>query len=280
MTIDGLRIIGIIARHEMRIVLRGRLLASYAAILAVLTCAVSYFGLTVIQFTGFQGFERTSVSLLNLVFYIVPLVSMLTAVQSFSKDGGATDRLFTEPITRAEIVAGKYIGLIASNFAAILAGFGLSGALIASKVGAEGLIDFALLAGMTCLLSAVFIAIGVGGAISLRRGARAYAFVIALWFLFAVFFDLLVIGVTFLLPEAYAGKAALYGLFANPVSSARVAVLLQIAGKEVFGAAGAHILRAAGGSVEVAVAVLTASLLAWIAVPLAVSTKLFSRQDI
>lgn len=280
MSREGFRVIAIIARHELRIVLRGRLIAAYGAILAVLTFAVSYFGLTVIEFTGFQGFERTTVSLLNLVFYIVPLVSMLTAVQSFSKEGGATDRLFTEPVTRSEIVLGKAIGLVISNFIAISAGFGFSGTLIAAKVGVAGLLDFIILVSLTCLLSAVFVAIGIAVSISQRRTLRAYGFVIGLWFLFSVLFDLLIIGLTFLLPEAYAGKVAMYGLFANPVGSARVSVLLQIAGKEVFGAAGAHILRAMGGSVQAAVVILTTSLTMWIAISLAMASNTLSRQDI
>ncbi len=277
---ESAKLVGIIARHELRIVLRGRMMAAYAVILAALTFAVSYFGLTVIQFTGFQGFERTSVSLLNLVFYIVPLLAMLTAAQSMSNEGGATGRLFTEPVTRGEIILGKYLGFTAAIILSTLTGFGFSGALIAAKVGSAGLIDFGILVSLTCLLGAVFAAIGLLISLSQKRTHRANGVVLGTWFLFIVLFDLLIIGISFLTPEAYAGKTALYGMFLNPVSAARVAALLQIAGKEVFGAAGAHVLRASGGSVQTAVAVLTAALFVWIAVPVFASAKIISKQDI
>ncbi len=103
------RIVGTIARQELRIILRNRWIMFYSAIFAVLTLAVSYFGLAVIEFTGFQEFNRTAVSLLNLVLYIVPLATMLMAVQSCRTEGGATDQLFAEPVTLTEIVLGQAV---------------------------------------------------------------------------------------------------------------------------------------------------------------------------
>jgi len=269
----------IIARHELRIILRNRWVALYAAVFAILTLAVSYFGLAVIQFTGFQGFERTSVSLLNLVLYIVPLGSMLMGVQSFTKEGGATDQLFTEPVTRAEIVLGKIIGVSFAGFIALTAGFGFAGALIAAKVGTYGLEDYVALAGMAFILSVVFVAIAALIAILHRRSVKAYATILAVWFFLVIFFDLGVIGVTFLLPEGYANKTAFTALFLNPVDGGRVAALLVIAGKEVLGAAGAELLRLIGGAGK-GVALLLASLVAWTIVPAIVSVKVLERQDV
>ena len=146
--------LAVIAQQELRIALRNRWLIAYAVIFAMLTLAISYFGLSVVEFTGFQGFQRTTASLLNLVLYLVPLVAMLSAVQSLSADGGANDQLFTEPVTRAEVVLGKLAGMFGANAIAMLFGFGLAGLLIARSVGLAGLASYAVLVAVSLLTSA------------------------------------------------------------------------------------------------------------------------------
>ncbi|HES58045.1 MAG TPA: ABC transporter permease, partial [Firmicutes bacterium] len=218
----GAALILAVTRHELRIVLRNRWVLVYAAIFAVLTTAVSYFGLAVIELTGFQGFERTSISLLNLVLYIVPLASMLIAVQSFSREGGTTDQLFCEPVSRAQIVWGKLLGLGLANALATVLGFGFTGFLIASRVGLYGFRSYAVLVAFTILVALAFSSLAALLTILARRSSRAYAVILVVWFVLVLLFDLAIIGLSFLLPEGYANRAAFAGLFANPVDAARV----------------------------------------------------------
>jgi Cu-processing system permease protein len=274
-----LSVVGIIARQELRIALRNRWIVAYAAIFAVLTMAISYFGLTVIEFTGFQGFQRTTASLLNLVLYIVPLVSMLMAVQSFSIDGGTTDQLFTEPVTRAEIVLGKLGGMVGANVLATFFGFGLSGLIIARNVGTKGLLSYLILVGFTVLTGMVFAAIATCLTILMRRTLRAYALVLVTWFVFVLLFDLLVIGLSFLLPEGLANRTAFAALFVNPIDAARVGTLLATSGKEMFGLAGALLTRSLGG-VAPAITLLCASLGAWITAMSITAIGILNHQDV
>ncbi len=279
MPVNPINVISTIARHELRIILRNRWISAYAAVFALLTLAISYFGLAVIEYTGFQGFERTSVSLLNLILYIVPLCSMLAAVQSLTKEGGTTDQLFTEPITRTEIVVGKFLGVSIANILALLIGFGVSGVLIGLKTGMSGIADYLVLVGFTSLLSFVFVALASFTTILLKRTVKAYAAVLVMWFAMVIFFDLLIIGLTFLLPEGYANKVAFFGLFLNPVSASRVSVLILIAGKEVLGVAGAELMRAIGG-VSQAVVSLFSSLIVWVVLPMFLSVTVLKKQDL
>ncbi len=266
-------------RHELRIVLRNRWVLLYAAIFAVLATAVSYFGLAVVELTGLQGFERTSISLLNLVLYIVPLASMLMAVQSFSREGGATEQLFCEPVSRAEIVTGKLAGLGVANVLATVLGFGFTGVLIAARVGIAGFRSYLVLVGFTILIAFVFTSLSAMLTILMNRTNRAYAVVLVVWFLLVLLFDLMVIGLSFLLPEGYANRVAFTGLFLNPVDAARVGTLLAVAGKEVFGVAGAQLVRSLG-SVPLAISLLCLSLAAWIALPALAGTQVLKRRDI
>lgn len=259
--------------------LRNRWVLAYSAVFAVLTLAISYFGLTVIEFTGFQGFERTTASLLNLVLYLVPLASMLMGVQSFSVDGGVTDQLFCEPVTRAEIVLGKLAGMIAANVLAMLAGFGLAGLAIARSVGTAGLSHYLVLVGFSILTGMAFAALAAFLTIAMRRTARAYAVVLVAWFVLVLLFDLIVIGVSFLLPEGMANRTAFAATFLNPVDAARVGALLATGGKEVFGLAGTLLTRSLGG-VPIAVGALVLALLGWIAVPTSGAILVLNKQDL
>jgi len=276
--LDGKNMV-IIARQELRIALRSRWFLVYAAIFAVLTLAVSYFGLAVIEFTGFQEFDRTAVSLLNLVLYIVPLATMLMAVQSFRVEGGATDQLFAEPVAVVEIVLGKVTGLVTAHALATLVGFSFTGILVGVKVGTRGVGSYVALVGFTILIGVVFISLSTMLTILTHRGTRAYAVVLAAWFVLVLLFDLLVIGLSFLLPEIWANRAAFAGVFLNPVDAARVGTMLAVSGREMFGPAGAQLVRATGGTAQ-SVTLLVAVLAAWIAVPTAVGTFTLRRQDL
>ncbi len=272
-------IVATIARQELRITLRSRWVLVYAAIFAVLALAVSYFGLAVIQFTGFQEFDRTAVSLLNLILYIVPLATMLMAVQSFRTEGGATDHLFAEPVTVAEIVLGKVVGLMGAHVLATVLGFSFTGVLVGAKVGIRGLSSYLVLVGFTLLIGIAFAAIASFLTIIAGRGARAYAVVLVAWFVIVLLFDLVIIGLSFALPENWANRAAFAGVFLNPVDAARVGTMLAISGKEMFGPAGALLVRFLGGVGE-AIALLVAALFFWIVIPTAGSILALGRQDL
>ncbi|MHC4341861.1 MAG: ABC transporter permease [Planctomycetota bacterium] len=273
------RTVATIARHELRIVLRSRWVAVYALVFAALTLAVSYFGLTIIEFTGFQEFDRTAVSLLNLILYVVPLATMLMAVQSFREEGGATDQLFTEPVTKGEIVLGKLAGLSMAHVLATVLGFGLTGVLVGIEVGDRGLESYLVLVGFTVLVGMVFLALSALLAILSGRRGRAYAVVLVAWFFLVLLFDLLIIGLSFILPEAWANRVAFLGVFLNPVDATRVATMLAIAGKELFGPAGAQLVRGLGG-VPQAVVLLCLTLAAWIGIPAVAATITLDRQDL
>lgn len=279
LALPNLHIVAAIARQELRIVLRNRWILAYSAIFAVLTLAVSYFGLAVIEFTGFQEFNRTAVSLLNLVLYIVPLATMLMAVQSFRTEGGATDQLFAEPVTLTEIVLGKLSGLVSAHVLATVLGFSFTGALVAAKVGLVGIGSYLTLVGFTILVGIAFLALSSMLTILAHRGNRAYAVVLVAWFAMVLLFDLVIIGLSFVLPETLANRTAFAGVFLNPVDATRVATLLAISGREMFGPAGAQLVRLLGG-VPQAIAMLLSALVAWIVVPTAIGTLSLSRQDL
>ena len=100
-----------IARQELVINIRNRWTMVFAGVFGVLVLAISYFGLVTGGMVGFQGFARTSASLVNIVLYLVPLVALVMGTLSFTSEKSASELLFSQPVTRTEILLGKYFGL-------------------------------------------------------------------------------------------------------------------------------------------------------------------------
>ena len=149
-----------IAHQELTISLRSRWLIGVAAVFAVLSLAISYFGTVTAGAAGFQGFERTAASLLSLVLYLVPLLGLVLGTLSISRDRGTNELLFSQPVSRADILYGHLAGLFAAMSAAMCAGFAVAAAVILAQVGPEGLLRFAGLVAVSFVLAAVFLSIG------------------------------------------------------------------------------------------------------------------------
>ena len=221
---------------------RNRWTMIFAGVFSVLVLAISYFGLVTAGAIGFQGFARTSASLLNMVLYIVPLVALTMGTLSFTSEKIAGELLFSQPVTRAEILLGKLAGLFAAITIATVAGFGLAGVIIAVKAGTEGIMRYPALVALSLMLALIFLALAALAAALCRRKSKAFGLALFIWFFFVCFYDLIVIGGTFLLKERTANQFIFASLFGNPVDMVRVASLLALDGKEIFGVAGAALL--------------------------------------
>lgn len=268
-----------IARQELVINIRNRWTLVFACVFGVLVLSISYFGLVTSGTVGFQGFARTSASLLNMVLYIVPLVALVTGTLSFTSEKSAGELLFSQPVTRGEILLGKFFGLFASILTATLVGFGLAGVVIASNAGTEGSLRYPAFVAFSLLLALIFLSLSAFISALCQRKSKALGVALFVWFFFVLFYDLLVIGLTFLLKERTANAFIFGSLFGNPVDMVRVASLMTLNGKDIFGAGGAALLKFLGGE-SASFALLLVALSFWVVVPLFMAQRLLSRQDI
>src|SRR5512139_1140106 len=108
------QIITTIARQELVINVRNRWTLVFAVIFGALVLTISYFGMVTAGAIGFQGFARTSASLLNLVFYVIPLVALVMGTLSFTSDESANELLYSQPVSRVDVMLGKLAGLFAA----------------------------------------------------------------------------------------------------------------------------------------------------------------------
>jgi Cu-processing system permease protein len=268
-----------IARQELTINIRNKWTLLFAGVFGALVLAISYFGLITAGSIGFQGFTRTSASLLNLVLYIIPLVALTTGTLSFTSERSASELLFSQPVTRSEILLGKLAGLFASMATATVAGFGLAGVVIALRAGTEGALRYPVFVALSLLLALVFLTLAALVSALCGRKSKAFGVALFLWFFFVLFYDLIVIGGTFLMKERTANHFIFASLFGNPVDMVRVASLMALDGQEIFGAAGAALTRFLGGELA-SIALLTLGLFLWVVTTFYLSQRLMRRQDI
>ena len=277
MRFDDIRTIAV---HELKINIRQRWTLIFAIVFGALALAISYFGLVTQAVIGFQGFVRTSASLLNLILYLAPIVALSMATLSFAGEKGVGEMLFSQPVTRTAILTGKLAGLAMALGAATMFGFGLSGLVIAANVGMEGFSRYIVFLAFALMLEAVFLSLGALIAISSGSRSRSFGYALFVWFFFVLFYDLLAMGITFLLKERTANQFLFLSLFGNPVDLARVGSLLVLGDSQIFGAAGAALVRSLGGSRTGAVATIGIAVALWAIVPIVISSRTLRRRDI
>ena len=268
--------IAVVAREEYRRALESRWLFGFTALLATLVLGLSFFGLAQGREVGFQGFARVTLSLMNLVLFIVPLTGLVLGVTSMA--GGETlPLLLAQPVGRGEVLLGKYLGLVAALTAAQAVGFGAGGAIVAMQAGAEQLPGFLALTGLSMALGALTLSAALGIAVLWPDRLQAMSAALLLWLLMVVAYDLVVLGMTVLFSGVSLQAVLFPTLLLNPVDLARVLTTLAVGSGALFGPTSAVIMKLFGsaGGLALGLAVLAVESL----VPLLVAERVFRRRD-
>ena len=273
------RNIAVIAGQEMRVTLRSKWVQIFAAVFAFLTLAISYFGMMTSVVVGFEGFTRTTASLLNLVLYLIPMFALAAGTLSFSMEKGAAELLFSQPVLRSEVLFGKILGLFSSLATAVVFGFGVSGFIIALQTGFEGISRYLGFVGLTLLLLLTFLCLGAWASVISEGRARALGIALALWFVFVLFYDLVALGIALLVNPHLSHTVILLSLFGNPVDLARVSGLLILGGATIFGAGGASLVKTFG-SPALAIALLSSVGLLWSGLVLTAAGRFLAKREI
>ena len=268
-----------IAWQEFVLNRRNRWVMSFAGLFAVMTTLISYFGMVTSGYAGFQDFIRTAASLANLGGFVLPLFALLLGVFSFLSDREYLELLVTQPISRSQVLLGKISGLSLTVLAASALGFGLPGVIIALAIGTEGAVGYLFVVGYCSLLAVVFVALAVLIALLSRRRQIALGIAVALWIFFELVYGMLMLGTTLYLPTTVLETSLLVGLLGNPVDIARVLSLLQVGGPHLFGPAGATLIKLTGSGTLATLFGLV-GLVAWVAAPIVLATRIFRKQDL
>ncbi len=267
------------AAQELTLAVRSRWTQTFAAAFGVLALVVAGSGYILSGGSGVQDFARTATSLTQLVVFLVPMMALLVGTTALSPDRGAAELLYSQPVSRAAVLAGKLLGLLAALTAAQALGFGASGMAIFSQSGADGLSGFLLLFLASAVLTAAFLGIAALLASGSGRRSRALGAAVVVWFVAVLLYDVAVLGAASLFRSGTASRILIVATLANPVDAIRTGVLLAIQGTSAFGAASLALLRFTDGPTGAAVAICL-SLLLWIAIPGAIAARRLTSADV
>ncbi|CAG1017003.1 partial putative ABC transporter permease protein NosY, partial [Burkholderiaceae bacterium] len=152
-----------IALKELRDRLRNRWVLAVALVFTVFALVIAYFGGAQQGAVGLRSIEFTITSLVSLVIYLIPLIALLLGFDAIvgERERGSLDLLLALPITRFELLLGKYLGLAAALSLSTLVGFGLVAVLLATQIGAAGLEPYAGFMFSSVLLGLAFLSLAV-----------------------------------------------------------------------------------------------------------------------
>jgi Cu-processing system permease protein len=268
-------IVWTLAKKEMSDALRNRWFVLYTLAFSGLALAFSYLSLAGAGMVGFAGFGRTAASLINLVLLIVPLLALTIGAQSLAgeQERNTLAYLLAQPISRADVFVGKYLGLTLSLLAALLFGFGISGMVMAlNGAGASDPAVYVMLVVLAFLLSLTMLSVGFLISALSRRAGVAVGIGLFLWLAFVFFGDLGLMGTALVLRVPIANLFWLS--LVNPLQVFKLAAILNVqATLDILGPAGLYAMRQYGDELAL---LLLAVLLLWIVTPAAVAYLRFA----
>lgn len=264
--------IRVIASKEFWDRIRNRWVLAVALIFTVFALVVAYFGAAQQGAVGFRGMDVTIASLVSLVIYLVPLIALILGYDAIvgERERGSLELLLSLPITRFELLIGKFLGLAGALSFSTLAGFGLAGVLLSYQLGVTALYHYVGFMLSAILLGMAFLSIAMMVSVMASDRMRASGIAIGLWFFFVLVYDLLLLGILVLSHKHFSLGFFPVLLYLNPADVFRI---LNVFGfkemRDLYGLA--TVLPAALASPWL----LVSAMVAWIIAPLGVAVWRF-----
>lgn len=275
-----MKMIWIIALKELRDGLRNRWIAAAIILLASLAIVLSLMGSAPTGSVKVSALDITVINLASLSVYLIPLIALMLSFDALvgEFERGTMLLLLTYPVTRWQVIMGKFVGHVLILFIAIFAGYG-SALLFMVMMGGgsfEGWQAYFTMMASSLLLGAVFVALGYLVSVLVKERATAIGSAIGLWLIFVVLYDLLLFGALLLDKQQVIGQTLFSTLMLiSPTDSYRILNLSLTEGvSQSAGIAG--LASNAGLSVELLISVM----LLWVIAPLAATLYIFQQREL
>lgn len=257
---------------------RGRSTIAAVAVFAVATGLVTVVGLGSFRQVGLGSVGPAAAALVNLALLLPTAQGFLVGALTMTGDreSGFGAMLRARGVRTRTLVVAAWLAVTLSTWLSIAAGFGVAAVIVAGNVPIDDLIAFGAILGISLAAAAAASAVGV--LIGAFAGTRLQAVLagLAAWFMLAIGFDLIVIGLTAFL--RFGEAAVVAAILADPLTSARVAALLVLdAQAGVLGPTGAYLVGRLGS--EGAFLALVATIVAWTVIPLVLAARGVARAD-
>lgn len=252
-----------ILKYILLDILRNKIVVAYTLFLLAISLTV---------FSLEDTPQKGLLSLLNLILFIVPLVSIIFSTIYIYNSAEFIELLVSQPINRKSIWLSLFGGLAGALTLAFIVGAGIPTLIFEpTSTGVTMVI-------MGALITIIFVSIAMLGAVKTRDKAKGIGLAILVWLYFSLVFDGLVLFLLFQFAD-YPIEKAMVGVSAlNPIDLGRILILLKMDVSALMGYTGAIFKDFFGTDKGYFISL--AVLLLWVALPYWYSIKKFTRKDL
>lgn len=252
-----------IIRYVFVDLLRNKTILCYTILLFVLSMTV---------YSMEDNYEKGLLSLLNIVLFVVPLMSIVFSGIYIYQSSEFINCLVSQPLQRKSIWGSLYVGLAGALSLAFFIGVGVPTFIYAFSYSGITLVGCGL------LLSLIFVSIAMWTSVLIRDKSKGIGLAILLWLYFTLLFDALVLFILF----QFADYPIEHGMVAlsmlNPIDICRILILLQVDLSAMMGYTGAIFRDFFGNTFGIAITLLV--MLLWCIIPLGLSIGYFKKKDL
>ena len=261
-----------IARMEILIARRNMWVATSVVLMGLFTVVLTLAGGAPSGTLGVDPLIVAVTSITTLSVYLIPLIGLLLSFDAIAGEAerGTLALSLTYPLSRGEILVGKFTAHLSVLAFAIAVGLGLTVVLIVWRYGAADLSFMPLfkLFGTSLALGAAFLGIGYLVSSLVRQTGVASGIVIVIWLVCVVLYDLGLLGALVADDGGTFTKTVFpWLLIANPADAFRMINMPEVSVAELssgIGAAGG-VSGFAGQLASLLLWPVAALFLAWIA---------------
>jgi len=276
-----MRSIAIIAGKEVRDGMRNRWVVATTLLLAALALTLAFLGSAPTGTVKVSPLAVTIVSLSSLTIFLLPLIALLLSYDAIvgEIDRGTMALLLAYPVSRWEVLVGKFLGHLAILAFATILGYGAAGvalALTGGDIDRDAVLALAAMIGSSVLLGAVFVSLGYLISTVVRDRGTAGGIAIGVWLLFVLLYDMALLGLLVVDQGKHVTAASLnWLLLLNPADAYRLLNLTGFANVSMFSGMAGLTEQARLGQ-----PMLLAALGGWVVLPLALATGFFARRQL
>lgn len=252
-----------IAKYISLDIIKSKVIIAYTLFLAAICVSI---------FMADEDVTKGLVSITTVMLIIVPLVSVVYATTYYFNASEFTELLVSQPISRKNILMGKYLGICIAILGAFLLGVGIPISLFAMSITGLTII----LTGS--LLTLCFISLAFLSSVLMRDKAKGIGLALMTWFYCSIIFDGLVLVFLFAFSDYPLEKILIVITAFNPIDLARILILLQLDIAALMGYTGALYQQFFGSGIGVAFTLIM--LMIWFLLPLWASLRIFRKKDL
>ncbi len=252
-----------LVRYIFYDLLRTRFVVAYTVFLTLTTA---------ILFQLDTDSSKVTLSLLNIVLMVVPLVSIVFTTIHFYNSHEFIELMLVQPVNRTFIFLSEFLAVAVSLNLACCVGIGVPSLLFGTDKSIVTLLLVAL------FLTTVFVSLAFCASSFTRDKAKAIGIALLFWFYFSLIYDGILLWVVYGFNDYPLEKITLGLIALNPVDLARIIMLLQLDISALMGYTGAFYKEIFGTSLGTTLSML--ALFLWIVVPMLIGVRIFSKKDL